>query len=82
MGIPETVEKTRVLPGLRAALLAEGPAVRGAAAWAAGRLGLARELADEIRPLTSDRTAVHLLIDGKIEEFPLAELAEEALSAA
>jgi hypothetical protein len=74
------------LPGERIAralrrFLREGtPATRGAAAWTAGRLGLA-ELAPELEQLTEAADSVTMLLDGEVATVPVGELAREALAA-
>jgi len=53
-------------------------AVRGAAAWAAGRLGLSA-LGPRLRPLREDGATLVLLLDGEIAESAVGDLAEAAL---
>ncbi|MFH1726592.1 MAG: DVU0298 family protein [Elusimicrobiota bacterium] len=78
-GVHDAEEMRRALPGLKAALLNGGPDVRGAALWTSARLGLAKDLEDQIRPLSADPDAACLMIDGKIEEVAIADLAKRAL---
>ena len=79
VGIEEPEERRRVLPGLAAALSDDGSEVRGAALWTLSRLGLAGLAAAEIRACLRDRGRACLLIDGRIEEIGVAELARRAL---
>ena len=63
----------------KAALALDDPEVRGAAVWTVARLGLISSLEAEIRGLTSDRSAVCLLIDGVIRETRIDDLARQGL---
>jgi hypothetical protein len=79
VGLEDPEEKTRALPGLRSALDSDEPQVRGAAVWAATRLDLAADLADNIGSLVEDNAIIILLVNGKIEEIEIGDLARRAL---
>jgi hypothetical protein len=77
--VPDREQRERALPGLGAALAVDDSQVRGAALWAAGRLGLAVSLEEKIRGLLGDRNATCLLIDGVIRDMEIGDLARQAL---
>jgi hypothetical protein len=79
VGIEEPEERARALPGLEAALGDDGSDVRGAALWTLARLGVAGHVAEGIRARLQDQGRVCLLIDGRIEEIGVSELARRAL---
>lgn len=79
VGVPDRDERERTRPGLKAALALDDPEVRGAAVWTVARLGLISSLEAEIRGLTSDQSAVCLLIDGVIRETRIDDLARQGL---
>jgi hypothetical protein len=58
----------------------EAPAVRGAAAWSAGRLGLA-SLAGRLEALRGDPSPVFLLVDGEVAVRSVEEVASSARAA-
>lgn len=79
-GVPERSELERTRPGLGAALGVGDPDVRGAALWAAARLGLVASLEREIRGLVDDGSAVCLLIDGVVQDMSVGALAGQVLA--
>jgi hypothetical protein len=79
-GIEDPEEQQRALPGLKNALKAPEPELRGTALWTLARLGLGHELRESIEALFEDKDTVTLLIDGAVSDCRLATLARNALS--
>ena len=81
IGVEDPEDRQRVLPGLKSALAAPEPELRGTALWTLARLGLGQELRESVEARLEDEDSVTLLIDGEVRDCRLAMLAREALEA-
>jgi hypothetical protein len=80
VGIEEPEEGRRALPALRAALREGDAELCGAALWTLPRLGVAGFATAEIQACLQDRGSVCLLIDKRVRDLRISDLAQQALN--